>query len=796
MLKNYLKTAFRGFLKHRGFTFINISGLAIGIACCLLIFVYVKDELTYDRYHEKVDQLYRITGQIKFGGSDINMAATSIIGPEIFHEEIPEIEDFARFDAESAIVEHQDDYIEENRVLFADPSILQMFDFETLAGDPVQAMTDPNNLVITRNSAEKYFGRLDVVGETLRIRLKGAFEPMKVAAVIENHPVNSSFYYEILIPWAKNETFKSAPELNNWGMLAITTFVQLSKGADARDIEAKMQAVRESHHPDSTSFARRISNGLQNIRAMHLDVAMGGGSGIKASSNPIYSYVLSGIALLILVIACINFTNLTVARSLPRAREVGIRKVVGAVRSQLSIQFLIETFILCCFAFVLGMIMAELLMPFFGQLTEKSLDISLFDDPLLILSSMVIVLVTALFAGFYPAFVTSRFNVITCLKGGTKVRSKKHVTRGLVVLQFVMASVLIIGALTMRSQVQYMLQMDLGYDDSHLYRVYDFRIREDQSVLEQFKAELASNPNILLVTGTNGYGSATSLKKEDGSEMMTAVTLAEHDFLEVKGIELLRGRPLNQESDMTYTDTDTLINVIVNEAFLKELGWEDGIGRQISNYQVVGVIPDYHYSNVRDNVGPFMLRHLNSGTEKAFATDIYVKFRPEYLPEIRSELEATWRKFAPFYPFEAELVSEANANSFEDEARWNRIIYLASSLAIFISCMGLLGLAHLRTLQRTKEIGIRKVLGATVTQIIVLLNSHFVKLVLLSVVIASPLAYYLINQWLQNFANPIPISWVLFFIPALLVLFIAFATVSLQSLKHARNNPVDALRYE
>lgn len=794
MLKNYLKTAFRGFAKHKGFTFINISGLAIGIACCLLIFVYVKDELTHDRFHENADDIYRVTGLIDFGGKEISISATSIIGPKIFSEEIPEITDFARFDSNSGIVQHGDEYIENNRMLFADPSIFQMFDFEPISGELTAALSEPNNVVLTQVAAERFFGKTDVVGETMRVRLKSDFETLVVSAVIENHPVNSSFYFELLLPWVKNETFKQPYQLTNWGMLSITSFVQLAPGTDPDLIVDKMEATRVKHHPDSTTFARRIESGLQPFQDIHLDTDFGGGSGLKASSDPVYSYVLSGIAFLILIIACINFTNLTVARSLPRAREVGIRKVVGAVRSQLSVQFLIETFIMCCFAFVLGMIIAELLMPFFGELTEKKLDISLFDDPVLVLSSLIIVLFTALFSGFYPAFVTSGFNVVKCLKGGTRVKGKNYITRGLIVAQFVIASVLIIGALTMRSQVDYMVNKDLGYDDEHLYRVQDFRRGESTSVLEQMRAELASNPNIIQVSGSDGYGSMSSLKKDDGEEFMSATFAAEHDYLKIKGIELLRGRHLKKEDDRTFTDTDTLINVIVNEAFLDALGWEEGIGRQIGGMQVVGVMPDYHSQNVKSDIGPLLMRNIH--TANAYATDIFVKFRPEYLPEIRSELERVWRKFAPYHPFEAELLSEVNASRYEDEARWNKIIYMASSLAIFISCMGLLGLAHLRTLQRIKEIGIRKVLGATVTQIILLLNAHFVKLVLVSVVVASPLAYYFIDQWLANFANQVPVTWYIFLVPGVIVMSIALLTVSLQSLRHARNNPVDALRYE
>ena len=794
MFRNYLKTAFRGFLKHRGFTMINISGLAIGIACCLLIFVYVKDELTYDRYHEKADRLYRMTATINFGGNEMFIGSTAVITPKVFADEIPEIERFARFDQSSVIVEKGEDYIEENRLVYTDPAVFEMFDFELVAGDLNTALNAPDKLVLTREMAEKYFDKLDVVGETMRIRLESDFETLRVAAVIENHPINSSFTFNMMLPWAKYEQSREERVLNNWGMISISSFLELSPGATTEEVIAKMQGVRESHHPDSSAFARRIESDLQNITAMHLDNELGGGNGLGASSDPVYSYVLSGIAFLILIIACINFTNLTVARSLPRAREIGVRKVVGAVKGQLTFQFMAETFMMCLLAFVVGMIIAELLMPYFGTLVEKELDISLFDDSYLVLSSFVIVLLTAFFSGFYPAFVISRFNVVQCLKGSATVRSKKYVTKALVVAQFAIAAVLIIGALTMRSQISYMIEKDLGYNDQHLYRVADYRINEDESSYQLLKGELAANPNVLQVSASDGYGSAASLTKEDGEEFLANTTAISHDYLAIKDIPLLEGRTFKEGEDLIYTADDTLEAVLVNEAFLKELDWEEGIGKQISGYQVVGIVPDYHYGNVRSNVGPLMLQNIN--THDRFASEIFVRFRPEYLPQIRSDLETAWRKFVPFFPFEAELESDTNDQRYADEARWNNIISLASSLAIFISCMGLLGLAHLRTQQRVKEIGIRKVLGASVSQIVLLLNVHFIKLVIVSILIATPLAYYLTQEWLANFDNRTDVSVLFFVIPGLAVLMISFLTVSLQSLKQANSNPVDSLRYE
>lgn len=793
MLKNYFKIAVRNILKHKGYAFINMSGLAIGIACCLLIFIYVKDELTYDRYHSNGDQIQRLICNLKFGGGEMKTSSVSYVEAKTFAEEIPEIAAFTRIDGASAIVQHGEDFIEESRLLYADQSLFELFDFDFVEGTSIEALKDLNDIVITESAAMKYFGNTQVVGELLKLRLTADFESFKIKAVIEDHPANSSFNFDMLMSWSKKESRQSAANLNSWASLSINSFILLSPEAEPAEVVQKMENLRAKLYPDSTSFIRKIHNELQPLSDIHLNSDLGGGSGIAASSDPVYSYVLSGIAFLILIIACINFTNLTVAQSLPRAKEIGIRKVVGAVKRQLTTQFLLETFLTCTIAFVIGMIIAELSMPLFGELTEKKLQVSLFDDPLLLSSAFSIVLFTAFISGFYPAFVISRFNVVRCLKGSTAIKGKKYVTKGLVVLQFAIATVLIIGALTMRGQIKHLIDQDLGYNDQHLYRVSINPSVKKEGIVELFKTELEANPNINKVAGSTGYGSASSRKRANGEEFFTTTTAADANYLPLKQIELISGRLLKNERDITIEGEDTLRNVLVNEAFIKEAGWEDGNLRG-SGYIAVGIIKDYNFNSAKSEISALMMNNLK--IENTSASEIYVKFNPQYLPEIRGVLENAWRKFVPYYPFEAQLISEVNNAAYEEEARWNKIISAASSLAIFISCMGLLGLAHLATQQRMKEIGVRKVMGASIAQILILLNSSFVKLILISIVLAVPVAYYAIGQWLDNFAARVDISLWLFLIPGAAILLISFFTVTIQSFKHANANPVDALRCE
>lgn len=794
MLRNYLKIGLRNILKHKGYAFINMTGLAIGIACCLLIFIYVKDELTYDRYHSNGDRIHRVYSQLNFGGADMTTSSTSIIGPETFAGEIPEIEAYARVNSASAIVKHNDDYIDESRLLYADPEIFKLFDFKVLDGSLNNALSGVNDVVITREMAEKYFGKTDAVGELLKIRLNSDFESFSVAAVIDNHPSNSSFNFKMMFSWSKYEASLSSIMLNSWGSLSIGSFVMLTEGAEPEIVAQKMENVRFALHPDSTSFVRRIRSDLQPLANIHLNTEINSGPGVQDTSDPVYSYVLSGIAFLILVIACINFTNLSVAQSLPRAKEMGVRKVVGAVKGQLATQFLMETFLMCTMAFVIGMVLAEFSMPLFGTLTEKQFQVSLFDDPFLILSSFSIVLLTAFFSGFYPAFVVSRFNVVKCLKGSATVGGKKYITRGLVVVQFAIATILIIGALTMKGQISHMVNQDLGYNDEYVYQISADDFSKDRGILELFKGELAANPNIIEVGGSTGYGSASSLEKENGEEFFTGVTYTDQNYLDIKEIELVEGRFLTNEKDITIEGEDTLRNVLVNEAFVAELGWDNALTKRVSGYRVVGVLKDYNFSSARSRITPLMVH--NFSTDASYANQIFVKFSPEHLPQIKRTLEATWRKFVPYHPFDGALLSDTNASLYEDEVRWNKIISAASTLAILISCMGLLGLAHLATQQRIKEIGVRKVLGASLGQILLLLNSSFVKLILISIVLAIPVAYLAIGRWLENFASQIDISLWLFLLPGLIILVISFVTVTAQSLKHANANPVKALRYE
>ena len=794
MLRNYLKITARNIVKHRGYSLINITGLAVGIACCLLIFLYVKDELTYDRFHDQSDRIFRVTSTLTFAGDESTMGASGFPEGQAYFEGIPEVEARVRIDKDAAIVQLGDEFLQETALVYTDPELFEVFDFQVLKGTTTGALNDLNNLVITEDIAIKYFNTSDVVGETLRINVEDAFENYVIQAVIANHPSNSSFNFNMVLPWATRKSQLSDYRLNSWGNISINTFLLLNEAADVARVEAKMAEIRTTRNPgEDGEFARDIVNKLQPIAAIHLNVDYGGGDGIIAPTESAYSYILSGIALVILIVACINFTNLSVARSLPRAKEIGVRKVLGARRKQVAFQFLNEALIMCLVAFVLGLILAEMSLPVFGSLVKKTFYYGVTNDPLLILSCLLLVLLTAFLSGFYPAFVVSRFNTISSLKGKVRVRGKGQISRALVVVQFTIAAVLIVGTIAMNRQINYMVNMDLGYDDENLIRIASYGSGV-KNLSQLFKDELAQNPNIVNVGAADNFNSGTGVKFTD-HEYFSMYNDIDDRYPGMVGLELLEGRMLKKGRDRYIDGEDTLTNVLVNEAFVAESGLDDVMHQSSTGYRVVGVVKDFYYAGVKGEVYPLMMISADETGSQEFMS-LFVKYKPDYLPQVMTTLSEAWRKFVPDRPFISEFVAEANANRYTEEARWKSIITYASALAIAISVMGLFGLAHLSTQQRIKEIGIRKVLGASVSQIVLMLNSNFARLVLVSVVLASPIAYYLIQGWLEDFANRIEIGVMLFLLPGLITFGVAFFTVSLQSVRSASANPIEALRYE
>lgn len=798
MFNNYIKIAFRNLLRHKGYSFINITGLALGIACCLLILMYVKDEVTFDKYHSNSAEIYRITSQLEFGGNTMLMGSTSDIEAVEFAERVPEIVEFTRFNGTPGIVKKGEEYIQQFGIVFSDPAIFNMFDFNVISGALDGALAELNRLVISEKNALKYFNKVDVAGEELSIRLEGKLETYVIDAVVEDLPSNTSLNLEFILPWKKHEVL-TGPVTRPWGRIGSTSLVMLKPGSDPITVAEKMKEVRDLMNPgENEAFARSVVNTLQPLTTIHLDTDIRRGSaGLKAASDPTYSYILSAIALVILILACINFANLTVARSLPRAKEIGIRKVLGALKKQLAFQFLSEALYVSLLSFIIGLIMAEFFLPVFGDLMNKEFTGNVIDDTTLISSCFLLVIFTALLAGAYPSFAVSRFSIISSINGKAKLAGKRYVSKGLVLIQFTMAGILVVGTIAMNRQINHLLNVDLGYNDENLIVVNLGSNRESGQLLRN---ELMGNPQIDQLALMQGYGTGSEFDYEEKT-FFALTTSAEDSYFDMLEIPLLAGRRLKDQGDEYLSGKDTIQNILVNESFLDEIGLtlDEALDKTIGDgdatvaTRIVGVLPNYSYASANSGVMPMVFF-----SPKAYADfqELNIKFNPAYLTEIKSDIEAAWRKIDPYQPPSLSFKAEDNQKAFVKEERWKRVITYSTFLAIVISCLGLFGLAHLAAQQREKEIGVRKVLGASVRQLVLLLNSSFSKLVLLSFVLSVPIAYYFVENWLENFNEKIEIGPVLFLIPAAITFGIATLTVSIQSIKTANSNPVNSLRNE
>jgi putative ABC transport system permease protein len=794
MVRNYIKIAIRNFVNHRGYTFINVSGLALGIACCLLIMLYVKDEFTYDRYHSNGDRIFRITSQINFSGRSSISGGSTRPEAKAYLDEIPQIESIVRFDRGVATIELGDDYVEESALLYADPSIFDIFDFRFVDGAGKGALSNLNQIVLTEAMAMKYFGRTDVLGEALRLNLSKTPETFYISGVIENHPSNSSFNFDFLMSWAKRESQLSNYNINSWLNVGINSFVLLKETNDKGLVVDQMKKVRDRRNAEGGGVSEiEIVNDLQPLSNLHFNTALGGGPGYIEPIDPVYSYIISGIAFIILIVACINFTNLSLARSLPRVREIGVRKVLGAQREHLAFQFLSEAILMCLAAFVLGLVLAEMALPVFEELTAKTFYHGVSGDPVLLLICLILVILTAFVSGSYPAFIVSRFNTISSLKGIAGIGKNTIVSKMLLVVQFTIATVLLAGTLAMNRQIDFMTNKDLGFDDQNLIRINSSRSGV-KNIAQLFKNELSQNPNVLSVAAADDYKTYVGATFGE-QQFVTVYNEIDGKYLDAIGAKLVQGRFIHDRPDVFIDNGDTLHNIVVNEAYARASGESDILHKITGGYRIVGVVKDFHYASVEGAIKPLMMV-WNDETGTSSFQSIYIKCKADYLAQAQTEFNKIWKKYVSYRPFESEIVEEANAVRYAETNRWKRIITYTSVFAIFISLMGLFGLAHIVTQQRTKEIGVRKVLGASLPQIIMLLNARFSSIVLLSVAVSIPIAYYVIDLWLQNFAYAIKITLLLFAVPGILTLTVAFLTVSLQSLKTARSNPIDALRYE
>jgi len=799
MLENYLKIAFRNLRRNRIYSLINIAGLSLGLACAMLIILYVKDEVSFDRFHKNVNNIYRIVSKVTYQGKEHKSSHTGFLQGPRFSQNVPGIQSFVRISSGSrdiktgAAVQAQD-------LLFVDSSFFSVFTFPLLSGNPKTCLVEPHSVVFSEDAARRQFGTTDVVGKVVMIKEDSTFVAYKVTAVARRCPQNSSIRFEALLPF--RESAADAANDENWFSYFLNTFVVLPPQQQVSAIEQQMQRyyladAREAFDRLAQKYgdhdATMNTYFLQPFTDMHTSTGLPAQNGLVNASNPVYSYILSAIALFVLLIACINFVNLTVARSVRRGKEIGVRKVIGSSRKQLIGQFLGESFLLCLISFVLALAIVQLILPSFNTLANKALSLSYLFDARLVAGYILLFLLTGFLAGCYPALVLSGYRPVDTLYSRFRLAGKNYLQQSLVVLQFALASFLIIGTFIIYTQFNFLTRTDLGYDDSNIVEVNNHSMRHSETAL--FRTELLKHPGILNVTAKNtGYSYTCARLANDSAISFNYVTIDEAFFPTLK-IPVVQGRNFS-----AAYPSDAANAVLVNEAFVKEAGWKDPVG-QIVNFfynnneifRVVGVVKDYHYASLTQKIGP-QLFTMKDATNP-YGT-FYIKIKPGSAPETLPYIQETFLRLFPLSPYSYVFKEEANRQSYAAEAKWKQILLLSAVLTIFISCIGLFGLSVLATERRTKEIGIRKVLGASVNSVVAILSKDFLKLVAIALLLAIPLARIAAGKWLENYPYRITPGWQLFTAAGVLVIAIALATISFQTIRAALANPARSLRTE
>ncbi|MFT3678994.1 MAG: ABC transporter permease [Ferruginibacter sp.] len=807
MLRNYFKIAFRNLWKYKGFSAINITGLAIGIATCLIIALFVSNELGYDRFNKNADRIARVVFQGNVQGEKMKEAVVMAPVAPTFKKDFPEVEEATRirhYGAPKLVYNNKD--FRGDAFAFVDSNFFRVFSFSFIAGDAATALNEPNSVVITNTIAKKYFGNNNAVGKVISFK-DGRNAACKVTAVVDDMPANSHFHFDLFA------SLSSLPEARefNWMSSNFFTYLLLKNKNDYTKLEAKLPGMVEKYigpqMADGTGMSLEafrkagndISFHLQRLTDIHLysDIP----NDLGAPGDVKYVYIFGAIAIFMLLIACINFMNLSTAGASNRSREVGIRKVLGSMKLELVRQFLTESVVIAAIALILSIGLIFLALPWFNEITGQQLTLSFKDHPFLVPGLLLIVVITGILAGSYPAFYLSSFKPVSVLKGKF-VAGKKTISlrSGLVVFQFFISIVLIVGTTVVYKQLSYIQGKNVGYNKDNVLVVSDtWQLGKNQ---DAFRQQLLANPGIAAVSGSRYVPAGTSdnnnffVTPGDESTQMVKTLRYEVDenYISVLGIQLVKGRNFSTQFGMDSA------SVILNETAANALGWKDNaVGRVISrtskrgekeHYNVIGVVKDFHFRSLHERISPLVMVMAPS------QDNFIVKLKTKDAAGMIASLKKEWNKFGPEEPLNYSFLDDRYNNTYKAEQKIGLIMGIFAGLTIFVACLGLFGLAKFATVQRTKEIGIRKVLGASVAQVSAMLSKEFVKLVVIACVIAFPLSYWAMNKWLEDFAYRIDISWFVFVFAGIVSLLIALFTVSFQTVRAALVNPVKSLRTE
>ena len=800
MFKNYLIITLRNFKRHKGYAFINIAGLAIGIACCILIVLYIQFELSFDKYHDKADKIYLLKRHGNFGGKEHTSSSNNALSAGFIKKDFPEVEDTVRigFMPNPAVL-YEEKKFYESQVLYADDSFFEFFTYPMTKGDPKSALQAPFSVVITEEITEKYFGEKNPMGKSLRFNNQDNFT---VTGVIKNVPRNSHLLFDMLCSFQTlySKYPKGHAFLNDFTSNTFRTYILLQKGIDPSTLEGKFpDFINKYGGRKLKTFGISMEYFLMPLTDIHLHTPLSGGK--TGIGTILYIYIFALIAGIILIIACINFMNLATARSAKRAQEVGMRKVLGAQKSELVRQFLFESFFYSLISLLLALGLAELAFSTMSSIAGYELTIDFSKMLWLFPALLGIAIFVGLIAGSYPAFFLAAFQPARVLKGSAKTGAGNSFFRGvLVVMQFSISVALIIGTIIITRQLDYMKNKNPGFDKEQVV-VLPFRDEELRKSLATIKNELKVHSDIVNVSVSSdipGQYPQYNQKLPEGfsrdqSQLMYDLVVDE-DFIPTLGMEIIAGRNFSKKFG-----ADQKASAIINETAAKEFGWENPLGKKIGDYRgirtVIGVIRDYHQIPITQEIKPLYIRFDPGDVYNPYRM-LSIRIAPGSVSRVMKYIEKTWNTIYPIHPFDYFFLDESFNDQFRETERIRELLSYFAGLAIFIASLGLFGLASFVAEQRTKEIGIRKVLGASTSGIVFMISRELTKMIVLANVIAWPVAYFVMRNWLQTFPYRENISVLIFIFSGIIVLFIGLATISFQSIKAGLTNPVDSLKYE
>ncbi|RFS17785.1 ABC transporter permease [Emticicia sp. C21] len=804
MLRNYLKIAWRNLMLRKAYTAINILGLAIGLASCLLIVLFIQHELSYDKYHAKADRTFRMTISGALGGKEIKSAHASVPAGPALAREIPGVEAFTRLYHDGTfIVKNATESFKEERVVFPDSNLFEVFSVPLLKGNPKTVLREPNTMVITETIATKYFGDSDPIGKTLTLGEKDVY---RITGVCKDVPSNTHFHYNIFA------SINGIKLREKWLASGAYTYIVLRDGYSLEKLNAAMPAIVDKYvAPEIQEFlgitlAEFKKRGdafgfeFQPIKDIHLTSHLDGE--IEANSDTKYVYIFSAIALFILLIACINFMNLSTASSANRAKEVGVRKVLGSLQGQLIGQFLSESVLITFMALSVALVIVAIALPYFNDLSGKSFEVSVLIKGMMIPFILTACLFIGLLAGSYPAFFLSAFKPVSVLKGKINAGFKSSWLRStLVTTQFVVSIGMIISTMVVYRQLNYIQNKKVGFDKEQILVLHDTYVLGQQ--LNTLKNEIKQLSQVANATMAGYIPAGASNGAADGFELANGsdhpITYRDQtyyiddDYLPTLGIGLAAGRNFSRN---VRSDTAA---ILINEAAAKEFGFRNPIGQRLTSvgdspaskrtFTIIGVVKDFHFESIHNRIAPLVMYYGADTYQMA------IRVRTSDIPGLLDILEQKWKSHTD-NPFSYSFLNDRFNKTYQSEQRTGQLFSVFASLTIIISCLGLFGLAMFTAQQRTKEIGVRKVLGASVMSIIVLMSKDFIRLILIAILIVSPIAWYIMNQWLQDFAYRVELSWWIFAVAGLLAIIVALLTVSFQSIKAALMNPIKSLKSE